>query len=360
MALNAKEQKNRNYLKDTKPYVYEKMQKFDEKVRRGESIAIIQMQYNYACNFKCEHCCIKTLQAPQKKRSLTPSDVAELARQADELGLARFVITGGEPLVFKELDEIVAAIDPQKFYINLDTNGWFLDDKKAKHLKQIGIDRIQLSIDSLDATEHDTFRKAHGAHARAMHAVDAALNAGLQIYIQTVVTKQRLYSDEFVNFVKFFNDEKGIGVFVSYAKPVGAWEGVYDSMVTKKDMKYFEEVLEKKYNVYTHLTPGYGLNLGCLAVKGMFSITQTGDVLPCPYIQVSIGNIFREPLKDIIDRGLSIAEFGEFRDTCLIAEDMNFIKKYMEPHVYGKPVPVPCREVFTDADKTVTPFHQSL
>jgi len=198
-----------------------------------------------------------------------------------------------------------------------------------------------------------------GSHERTMRAVDAALKAGLQIFIQTVVTKQRLYSDEFIDFVKFFND-KDIGVFVSYAKPVGAWEGVYDSMVTKDDIKYFEDVLEKKYNVFTHLTAGYGLKLGCIAVKGMFSVTQTGDVLPCPYIQVSIGNIFKEPLKDIINRGLSIAEFGEFRDTCLIAEDMNFIKKYMEPYVYSKPVPVPCENVFSEKDKTVKPFNLSI
>ncbi|GBU20502.1 radical SAM protein [Fibrobacteres bacterium R8-0-B4] len=359
MALTEKEQKSRNYLKDKKPYVYEKMQRFDDKIRRGESIGIIQMQYNYACNFKCEHCCIKTMQGAKKSRSLTPADVANLARQADELGLARFVITGGEPLIFKELDEIVAAINPQKFYINLDTNGWFLDEKKAEHLKELGVDRIQLSIDSLDAKEHDDFRRMPGSHERAMKAVDASLAAGLQIFIQTVVTKQRLYSEEFINFIKHFNN-KGIGVFVSYAKPVGAWENVYESMITKEDIRYFEDNLEKKYNVFTHLTSGYGLRLGCIAVKGMFSITQTGDVLPCPYIQISIGNILKEPLKDIIDRGLSIAEFGELRDTCLIAEDMNFIKKYMEPHVYSKPVPVPWGEVFGENDKTVKPFNLSI
>lgn len=357
--LSKTEQGKRNYLKENKPYVWEKMQKSDEKVKRGESIGIIQMQYNYACNFRCEHCAIKTLQGQKGCRSLTPADVAELARQADELGLARFVITGGEPLVFKELDDIVAAIDPQKFYINIDTNGWFLDDAKARHLKEIGVDRIQLSIDSLDAGGHDAFRRQKGSHERALRAVDAALNAGLQIFIQTVVTKQRLYSKEFTDFIEYFNN-KGIGVFVTYAKPVGAWEGVYDTMVSREDMAYFENVLEKKYNVFTHLTPGYGIRLGCIAVKGMFSITQTGDVLPCPYIQISIGNIFNEPLKDIIDRGLSIAEFGEFRDTCLIAEDMGFIKKYVEPHIYGKPVPVPCEKVFGEKDKTVNPFYLSL
>ena len=282
-------------------------------------------------------------------------DVRSLARQADEMGLARFVITGGEPLVFKDFDELVAAIDPTKFYINCDSNGWLLDDAKAKHLKSIGIDRIQLSIDSLDAEEHDAFRNAKGSHDRAMRAADAALDAGLDIFVQTVVTKQRLHSDEFVEFVKYFND-KGIGVFVTYAKPVGAGEGHFDVLIDKDDMAYMKQ-LEKELKVFTHLTPAYGLEMGCIGVKGMISVTQYGDVLPCPYIHTSIGNVFNEPLKDIIQRGLSIKYFGEHVDTCLIAEDRELIEKYVAGRIYGKPLPVPCSEVFTEEDRTKTPFN---
>ncbi len=346
--LKQGEEKNRNKLKEEKPYVYEKMIKLGEKFKRGESIAIIQFQYNYACNLKCEHCSIKRFQGKKEGRQFTMEDVKDLARQADEMGLARFVITGGEPLVFKDLDELVESIDPQKFYINCDTNGWFLDEEKSKHLKKIGVDRIQLSIDSLDAEEHDSFRNAKGSHTRAMKAVDAALDAGLDIFIQTVVTKQRLHSDEFIKFIEYFNN-KGVGVFVSYAKPVGAWEGNFDALVNRKDMKYMEE-LEKKHNVFTHLTPAYGLNMGCIAVKGMISITQYGDVLPCPYIHTSIGNVFNEPLEDIIKRGLNIKYFGTHVDTCLIAEDMDFIKKYVAGRIYGKPLPVPYDQVFDKKD----------
>ena len=353
--LKAEENARRNKLKDEKPYVYDKILKFDAKMRRGESIAIIQFQYDYTCNLTCRHCSIKRFQGKKDGQRFTMEDVRNLARQADEMGLARFVITGGEPLVFKDLDALVAAIDPQKFYINCDTNGWLLDDARAKHLKSIGVDRIQLSLDSLNAQEHDDFRQAKGSHARAMRAVDAARGAGLDIFIQTVVTKQRLRSAEFISFVEYFN-AKDIGVFVTYAKPVGSWEGKYDVLVDKDDMAYME-TLEKKHRVFTHLTPAYGLEMGCIAVKGMISVTQYGDVLPCPYIHTSIGNVFKEPLKDIIQRGLNIKYFGEHVDTCLIAEDRAFIEKYIAGRVYGKPLPVPCAEVFTDEDRTRTPFN---
>jgi MoaA/NifB/PqqE/SkfB family radical SAM enzyme len=94
----------REKLKREKPLVFEKIMGFEEKLRRGESIAIIQFQYNYACNFRCEHCSIKGFQGRKDKRSFTLDDVRSLSRQADELGLARFVITGGEPLIFKDFD----------------------------------------------------------------------------------------------------------------------------------------------------------------------------------------------------------------------------------------------------------------
>jgi len=353
--IKPEEVKRRNSLRGEKPYVYEKMIRLTDKYNRGESIAIIQFQYNYACNLRCKHCSVKRFQGKQNKRSFTMDDVQNLSRQADELGLARFVITGGEPLIFRDIDELIEAIDPQKFYISCDTNGWFLTEEKASHLKSIGVDRVQLSIDSLNAEEHDAFRGRDGSHKRAMDAVDAALGAGLGIFIQTVVTKQRLYTDEFIEFVEHFN-AKGVGVFVSYAKPVGAWEGHFDCLVDKKDMRYFER-LEKKYKLFTHLTPAYGLNMGCIAVKGMISVTQYGDVLPCPYMHISLGNVFEEPLKDIIQRGLDIKWFGEHVDTCLIAEDRDFIEKYIVGRVYNKPLPVPYTEVFTEKDRTQRRFY---
>ena len=70
--LKPEEQANRNKLKTEKPYVYEKMIKLGDKIRNGESIAIIQFQYNYKCNLKCEHCSVKRFQGKKNKRSSDP------------------------------------------------------------------------------------------------------------------------------------------------------------------------------------------------------------------------------------------------------------------------------------------------
>ena len=354
MALSAKEQAGRDYLRKIKPRVFEKVSQFTEKYSRGESIAIIQLQYNYRCNMLCEHCSIEAYQKHAAgKRSLTPKDVAELARQADEMGLARFVISGGEPTTFPDLDELVASIDPQKFFINSDSNGYLLAEK-AEHMKKIGIDRIQLSIDSLNPEEHDAFRRKPGAWKRAMEGIDECQRVGLPLYIQTVATKQRLHSDEFIKFVEYFNS-RGLTVFISFAKPVGAYAGHYESMIDANDLAY-ERELEKKYQLCTHLTPGYGLHMGCIGVKGFVSVTQYGDVQPCPYFHCSIGNIFETPFREIIENGKRIKYFGEHYDECFLAQDVDWVKKYVEGPIYGQSVPVPYTQVFGEDDWTEKPW----
>ncbi len=348
---NKKELENqrRERLKKEKPLVYEKVIKYADKVKRGESIAIIQFQYDYSCNFRCVHCDVNKFMKKKTEKYFTIDDVKRLSKEGDELGLANIVITGGEPLVFPDLDKIIEAIDPNKWYIVIDTNGWNLDREKAKFLKKIGVDKIQLSLDSLNPEEHDRFRRKKGAWERAIRAIDACLEEDLYIIIATVVWRERAKSKEFFEFVKFLNN-KGVGVFVTFAKPVGAWEGNIDVVCGNEEWEYLKK-LEKDYNVFTHLTPGYGIDVGCIAMKRMISITKFGDVMPCPYIHVSIGNFFKEQLKDIIERGLNIKYFS-YRNKlpCLIAnKDIDFIEKVM-PRIWGKDTPVPYNEVFSEED----------
>jgi MoaA/NifB/PqqE/SkfB family radical SAM enzyme len=344
--MSTNTEQKRNKLKASKPLVYEKVIKFEDMQKAGKSTAIMHLQYDYSCNMKCQHCSIRRMQEKQDRPYISTSDISNLSEQAHELGLARWVITGGEPLIFNDLVDIVEAINPELFYINLDTNGWLLTKEKAKWLKAIGVDRIQLSLDSLYPEDHDKFRNMPGSWEKAVQAIDNAQKAGLDIFINTVCTKQRLQSVEFDLFLEFINLHD-VGVYVSFAKPVGAWEGEKDILIDKSDLEYMKK-LEKEYNVFTHLTPAYGLDMGCIAVKGMITITKYGDVLPCQYLQVSIGNIFKDSLEQIIKNGQSIDWFGKYQGTCFMADKTeSFIEDVLEKHVYpAKSLPVDYREVF--------------
>ena len=344
-----------NWLKGYKPEVYKKMAKYPEKIANGESIAIIQFQYDYLCNMDCEHCCIDKFYVPRSwekasgRRKFEMDDVRSLSQQAHEMGLANFVITGGEPLLLKEFDELVEAIDPSKFYLVTDSNGWHLDYKRAARLKKIGLDKVQLSLDGITAEDHDTFRRKPGAFDRAMRAIDACKEANLHLILSTVIWKDRIYTDEWVKFLDFAK-EREIGTYIVYAKPVGAYEGETDQMMTEKEGAILQK-FEEEYDIFTHMTPSYGRDIGCIAVKRMVPISRYGDVMPCPYQHVSLGNFFEEPLKDIIDRGLNIKWFDPKKNMpCICGVDKGFIQNVISPTYGDSEVPVRYDRVFTDDD----------
>lgn len=340
------ENARREKLRREKPLVYEKIIKYDEKAARGESTAIIDFCFDYKCNMHCEHCC--NLSFAKKDRIMTIEDMRNIARQADELGLAQFNISGGEPLFFDNLDEIIEAIDPKKFHISMSSNGLLLTKEKAEHLKRIGLDKIRISVDSFDEEQYLKTRKQKGTYQKAIDALFIAKEAGLQTAIQTVVSHQSCRTKATEQLAKFANDND-FNLDVLIARAIGAWEGKEEVLVDKEDTDYLVELRNKYPVVHRDVFPTYNQNRGCGAVKNNFHITKYGDVLPCVFIHISIGNVFEEPLKDIIERGLSLKWFGMHHPLCLSGENKYFIKNYMSKF-YGKSLPISYKEAFSEED----------
>lgn len=355
--LTAGEKAKRDSLKTRKPYVAAKLANITAMEERGEISPIIRLEKSYLCNFQCTHCSAEyymdrhlnnVLKVVDARRKMDLADVRALSRQADELGLARFVITGGEPLVMKDFDAVVEAIDPDKHYVITDTNGWFLDDARAKHIKAIGVEKVQMSLDSYIEKDHDAFRNKPGSYKRVMRAIDAALDAGLNLILSTVLIRGRAKTDEFRDLCKFATG-KGIGLYVSYAKPTGSCTNHPEFVIDKEDADVVRE-LEKQYNVFTHMTPSYGSFKGCITIKGIITVTSTFEVTPCPYIDFSLGNLRETSLKEILDRGMRNPWLGPHRPDCLIGEDPKFIKIHMEKTRGVTHLPVPWGQGFSDAD----------
>lgn len=304
--LTKRETKIKFNLKDKKPIAYEKVLRFPEKIKNKESIALIQLQYNYKCNFKCKHCAIERFRDNTRKSMDIPT-VKRIADQAHEMGIVSICISGGEPLIFKDLKEVVDAIGPDRFNISMDTNGWLLSEEKVKWLVDIGVDRIHLSMDGLEAN-HAEFRGVKGSWEKSVKALEYCKKHGLGVVINIVATKDLVKSKELINqleYIKQFDEHASI----IYAKPVGTFEEHKDQILNTEDLDYIQ-LLTSKYNCSTHLSPNCGQEFGCLCFKRHFSITAFGDVLPCPWIPISLGNINEEDLKTIVDRGLSLKWFS--------------------------------------------------
>jgi MoaA/NifB/PqqE/SkfB family radical SAM enzyme len=341
------ENARREKLRREKPRVYEKILQYDERMARGQSVAIVDICYDYACNMSCVHCC--NMRFAKKDRELTIDDLKDFSRQADELGLAQVNVSGGEPLVFKNLDEIVAAIDPVRFHISISTNGLLLTEERAKHLKSIGVDKLKISIDSIDEAVYLETRRQSGAYDKAVKSLFIARDAGLQVSVQTVISHQTARTKA-TELLAQFCQENGFNFDIMIAKAIGKWEGKEDVLLDEADAEHLVE-LRKQYSlVQRDVFPTYGSTCGgCVAVLKTLHLTKYGDILPCGFIHISIGNIFDEPLRDIIERGFKIKFFRTRQPICLAGEDRSFIKNYMSKF-YGKPLPVHWSEVFGEED----------
>jgi len=331
MSMTDREKKNRSSLQDKKPLAYAKIIKHPEKIQKKECVALIQLQYNYVCNFKCKHCAIERFKK-NEGRSLTIKDVKNIADQADAMGLASICISGGEPLIFPDLKELIDAIGPERFVISMDTNGWLLTEEKIKWLVKAGVDRIHLSIDGLESN-HDDFRRIKGSWKRCVEALDLCKKHGLGVIINIVATKSLLSSGELIRQLDFLA-KYGHHTSIIFAKPTGSFEGYKDEILDTKDVKYIQTLHQQlggKYNTSTHLSPNCGHEFGCMCFKRHLSITAHGDVLPCPWIPIAVGNIFEESLETIIKRGLGIKWFSyDYKFSCLSGNrDMSFYNKIM-------------------------------
>ena len=341
------EKERREKLLREKPYVMEKLLKYAEREAKGENIPLIEFIYDHKCNMKCSHCA--NAKFAVKERAITPNDVADVSRQADELGLAQFSISGGEPLLFDDLDEVIKAINPQKFHISISTNGYYLTLEKARHLKEIGVDKVKISLDSIDKDVYEQTRLNTESYDKAIQALFNAKEAGLQAVVQTVISHQNCRTPA-TEKLAMFCEKNGFNMDIMVAKAIGRWEGKEDVLIDTEDAKYLEELHEKYPMVHRDTFPTYGQKDGtCGTVKKLLFITKYGDALPCGFIHISIGNIFEESLKDIIERGASIKFFANRTPVCLSGENRYFIKNYMSKF-YGKPIPISYKDAFNEDD----------
>lgn len=356
--LSAVEEDKRSAQKRLRPRVYEKILRYNERMLEGCISPILRLKINRSlCNMKCEHCCeepymTRDLKARTGQADPRPQmdldDYKKLSDEADRIGLFRFVLTGGEALLDKNLGNLVEALDPYKHLIVLDTNGYYFDLEKAKWFGSIGGYKAQISLDSFFAEEHDRFRNTKGAHERALRALDAAQESGLELLLSTCLIKGRIFSKEFKLLLDYCED-KSIPLYVSLAKPVGSARGHDEWVCDKSDVDALKD-LEKNHNIFTHMTPSYGQPGKCITVKGINTVNHDGEIMPCPYMDMSIGNVTKEPLDLILERGMLNKWLGPYRDECIIGENWEFIKWHnsvVQSHLQTNPyLPVPYSDSF--------------
>jgi MoaA/NifB/PqqE/SkfB family radical SAM enzyme len=157
----------------------------------------VLLQVTNRCNMQCSFCDFWPNGAAPGQE-LTVTDFERIERDLATLGTFIVSIEGGEPCIRADLVDIVAVFARRHIPL-LYTNGWYVDDAKARALWSAGLAQVGVSIDYATADRHDRRRRMAGAFSRAWRAVstlrDTAPHGGKQVHVMTVLMRDN--ADEF-------------------------------------------------------------------------------------------------------------------------------------------------------------------
>ncbi len=286
---------------------------------------------DYGCNLSCEHCSCASLRDPSRK-IMTPKDWGVVARQAEALGAVIFGVQGGEPLIYPKLGEVIQEISAARNFISLKSNGTVVSSELFRKLKRWKVDSVTIGFgpvpNEFEFDDYDLItRRLNDAFATSLNAVRLLAEVGIKPMMSVVISRRNIRSKVFLGMINLAKEYHCV-LNLALAVPVGSWERDYDLMLTSQDREELRILMRQNPHVRTDFESNWCIN-GCGALKEKVYISPYGDVLPCPFIHISFGNVLREPLRAIWERGIKTKALGEYAPVCLAAEDRVFLS-YLE------------------------------
>lgn len=312
-------------------------------ILRQRRLRFIDVAIDYACNMKCKHCSAVSL-GRKNEDLLTKEEYAQLADQLCAEGCLIFHFTGGEPLLRRDLEDVIRSFKPERCGISIQSNGILATRERLKSCREAGADIFCVSIDSGIPAEHDAFRNSPGAFNLAKNALDNARDLGYQTMISTCLSHGSIGREGFLKAVQIA-EERGIWCSINLAAPAGNWRECDEFMLTEEDQLQWREFVKKHPLMHIDLQHNWTA-VGCGAIKEKLYLTAYGDIMPCPFIQVSFGNLRTENIRDIRNRALRYPKFATYWPKCLATEDREFIENNpCYHHTDSGTLPLPWKDV---------------
>jgi cyclic pyranopterin phosphate synthase len=159
----------------------------------GRPLRDLRISVTDRCNFRCVYCMPKEIfgrdhRFLERRELLTFEEIARLVGVFRALGVEKVRITGGEPLVRRDLERLIALLADGELDLTLTTNGSLLR-QKADALAAAGLRRVTVSLDSLDDAVFGAMNDVDFPVARVLDGIDAAAEAGLPVKVNTVVKR---------------------------------------------------------------------------------------------------------------------------------------------------------------------------
>lgn len=289
------------------------------------------------CNLSCVHCRASATCGPYEGELDTPA-AYRLLEQIAEIEKPIIILTGGEPLMRKDIFDIARYGTDLGLRMVMAPNGTLVTQEVAKRLADVGIQRISISIDGADEESHDRFRGVQGAYKGAIQGIRHAKAAGIDFQINTTVTRTNL--NQIPKILTLAEALGAIAHHIFLLVPTGRGKYIVDQEI---DAREYEETLNWFYDqrnktqlqLKATCAPHYhrilrqrakadgeavtfethGLDAvtrGCLAGTGFCFVSHRGIVQPCGFLDLKCGDVTKQTFSDI---WVNSPQFKELRNT---------------------------------------------
>jgi radical SAM protein with 4Fe4S-binding SPASM domain len=306
---------------------------------------VISWNLTYRCNLACEHCYLDAGGAPrvdtENFADRSELGTAECFKVIDEIAAfapeCLTILTGGEPLLRRDILEIVQRAAERGLWVVVGTNGVRITENVAGRLADAGARGLSLSLDALDPDRHDRFRNVRGAWRNTVEGAEILNRTGLPFIVQTTAGSHNL--GELEAIADFAHDRLAAKVWNLYfLVPTGRGQFVSDITPAQYDQVLASLYrIQRKYDrrmlVNAKCAPHYiktvldnagadplpvqtdagslqgpgpsairtysGGAGGCPAGTHYMGIRPNGDVTPCPYLPVFAGSLRSASLSDL-------------------------------------------------------------
>jgi len=292
---------------------------------------VVSWNVTRKCNLKCSHCYINAA-SEEYKDELTTEESKRLIDQISEVSRPMLILSGGEPLLRKDIFELIQYGTQKGLKMGLGSNGGLIDSIVAKKLKEAGIKTVSISLDSSIPERHDEFRGVKGSWQKAVNAIKVLRENDVLVQVNTTLTQQNYDEIDDImslaekigveNFHLFFLVPTGRGAKIADITPV-----MYENMIKNT----FAKTARHRLNVRPSCAPQFmriakDMNLdmrqwirGCIAGLYYCRVYPNGEITPCPYLPVKLGNIREKSFKDIwfnSDIFKNLRDFNTLKGKC--------------------------------------------
>ncbi len=268
---------------------------------------IIFWETTKQCNLRCAYC--RVLKNGPSSEFTTEEAFWLVSDIKGNFPDALLIFSGGEPLLRRDLFDILLYASSLRLKVSLATNGTLLGRREAAKLKKIGIGRVSISLDSSEEVYHDMSRGIQGSYRKALYAASVLKDEDVPLQINFTVARSNMHEIVDIAELSYSLGAEALHYFILVATGCGR-ELEEDEML---DAGQMDEVLRTVKRIsrdfpmeirptcapqYVRFVEG-GENRGCHAGSRVFFISSEGDLYPCGYLPAKAGSIRKESIDDI-------------------------------------------------------------